>query len=108
VAVLRFNSIACQHRSTRERRVTIMIPLGIGKITGRAPPRRWAPEAAPIRSRTVFSGSQASLGAILHDQPLYLKTSPRTDFSSGGDLGFLPAGVVQVIHNRNYGEREHA
>jgi hypothetical protein len=29
-------------------------------------------------------------------------------FSSGGDLGFLPAGVVHVSHNRNYGEREHA
>jgi hypothetical protein len=29
-------------------------------------------------------------------------------FSSGGGLGFLHAGVVQVSHNRNYGERKHA
>jgi hypothetical protein len=30
-------------------------------------------------------------------------------FSSGDDLvGFLPAGVVQVSHNRSYAERKHA
>ena len=88
--VLRFNPIARQHRSTRERHVAIMAPLGIGKM------RRRAPEAAPIRSRTVLSRSQASLGAILHGQPL------------SGIWKLLPTGVVQVSHNRNYGERKHA
>jgi hypothetical protein len=37
-----------------------------------------------------------------------METSQGQTFSSGGDLRFLPAGVVQVSHNRNYGEREHA
>ena len=92
VAVLRFNPIACQHPSTRERHVTIMMPLGIAKIIGGASPRRRAPEAAPIRSRTVLSSSQASLGAILHDQPLSGIWKPRqgSDFFIGGRFG-LPS-----------------
>jgi hypothetical protein len=40
IAVI-FKPIACRHRSTRERHVTIMIPLGIAKIIGEIPSRRW-------------------------------------------------------------------
>ena len=84
--VLRFNPIARQHRSTRKRHVAIMAPLGIGKM------RRRAPEAAPIRSRTVLSRSQASLGAILHGQPLSGIWKPRQGsvFFIGGRFG-LPS-----------------
>ena len=70
VPVLRFNRIARQGRSTRERHVTIMIRLGIGTIIGGMSSGRRAPQAAPIRFRTVLSSPQASLGAILHGQPL--------------------------------------
>ena len=86
VPVLRFNPIARRGRRPRERHVAIMAPLGIGKM------RRRAPEAAPIRSRTVLSRSQASLGAILHGQPLSGIWKPRqgSDFFIGGRFG-LPS-----------------
>ena len=99
--VLRFNPIARQHRNTRKRHVAIMAPLGIGKM------RRGAPEFGrerfcPDLKLLLVPFCMVNLCLVFGN------LAKARSFSSGDDLGFLPAGVVQVSHNRNYGEREHA